>query len=112
VASFPNATQAREQAQNYSIISGEIQAIETAIIAAITANKFTATVEDNTIMTEYTDSSLVADGYYNVWKGTVIDAVQTEQMNEIIKYFTDKGYSILRVTNTISTNTLKWVVSW
>lgn len=112
MASFPTAAQAREQAQSYSVISVEVQAIETAIIAAIAANLFRATVTSGTFMTTAGDSTLVAEDYYNVWKGTVTNAVKTEQMTEIIKHFTNKGYSVERITDPVTGNTLNWQVDW
>jgi len=87
MASFPTAEQAREQAQSYSVISLEVHAIETAIIAAIAANAFTASVIDGTAMTEASPVNSTSQKYFNVWKGTVTDAVFTEQMSEVMLLF-------------------------
>ena len=113
MASFPTAAQAREQAQSYSVISVEVQAIETAIIAAIAANAFAATVTDNTAMTNSTPVDTTSQKYFNVWKATDTDAVFVEQMNEVMSHFTSKGYAISRVTATaVSSDTFYWSLTW
>lgn len=113
MSSFPTAVQAREQAQNYSVISVEVQAIETAIIAAITANAFTATVTDNTAMTNSTPVDATSQAYFSVWKGTTTDVVKTEQMTEVMKHFTDKGYTIDRITaSAVSSDTFYWSIAF
>lgn len=54
----------------------------------------------------------LASEYYYVWTGMLDDNVSTDQMNKVIKYFRDKGYSILRVSNPDTANTFVWKINW
>jgi hypothetical protein len=114
MAYFINAKQARDKARKDSTIQSETAVIENAILTAVEANTLTITVSDNSIMTEYTDSAgkAVAETYYTIWQGGTSDATKLDQMAQVIKYFVDLGYSIHRQTNSISTTTFEWVVSW
>ncbi|MDA9992234.1 hypothetical protein N9E03_00960 [bacterium] len=50
--------------------------------------------------------------YYIVWQGTATDRAIQNQMNQVIKHFSDLGYKIERLTNTSTSRTLKWYVYW
>lgn len=98
------ATQARSKAQNDLVIFNEVRNIEMAILTASASGSYNITVDTTTM-----SSSAV---YCNVWKGVVADRAKEIQMAQIIKYFTDLGYSIERKTNSITGTTFDWVVYW
>ena len=83
------------------------------------ASTFTVVVGAGTANTELgltaqteTATDPASKSYYNVWSGTLADRAKTDQMNEVIKYFEGLGYQIERQTNTATTCTFKWVISW
>tara|TARA_B100001287_G_C22522192_1_gene453272 strand:+ start:72 stop:692 length:621 start_codon:yes stop_codon:yes gene_type:complete len=50
--------------------------------------------------------------YYNCWQGNATSRPKTDQMNQVILYFQNLGYSIERLKNTSTGKTLKWVISY
>jgi hypothetical protein len=50
--------------------------------------------------------------YFTVWQGTVTDRAIQNQMEQVIKHFSNLGYKIERLTNTATARTLKWYVYW
>ena len=50
MAFFPTATQAKDRAQGNLVIAKEVNALEEAVISAISNSAFTATVSDDTTM--------------------------------------------------------------
>lgn len=50
--------------------------------------------------------------YYNVWQGVANDRPKTDQMNQVIQYFQNLGYTIERLKNTSTNKNLKWVISY
>jgi len=50
--------------------------------------------------------------YFNVWQGLANDRPKTDQMNQVIFYFENLGYSITRLVNTQTSKTFKWVISY
>lgn len=55
--------------------------------------------------------------YFKVWKNLcpsnqMLTRPYTDQMDSVIKYFTDLGYSITRYTNPETNNTLAWSIKW
>lgn len=61
-------------------------------------------------ITNATDPSSVS--YNSVWQGNVADRAKTDQMNQVELYFKNLGYSIERVTNSVTGKTFKWVISY
>lgn len=57
-----------------------------------------------------TDPSSVS--YYNVWTGTSVDRAKSDQMNQVLEYFKNLGYSIDRLKNTTTNKNLKWVITY
>lgn len=43
---------------------------------------------------------------------SLVDRPYSDQMNAVIKYFTDLGYTITRTTNPATGNTFEWVIKW
>jgi hypothetical protein len=130
------ANQARAKARNDWIIYNEIRSIERAILKAAGATEsYMGAVLTNTLMTgalpdaissegsdimivaadiplEATDPQIVARLYNQVWQGSKTDRAMDLQMAEIVKYFTDLGYSINRKVNRSTGDTFKWIVYW
>jgi hypothetical protein len=61
---------------------------------------------------EATDPQIDARLYLQVWQGSRTDRSKDLQMAEIVKYFTDLGYSITRKVNRSTGDTFKWVIYW
>ena len=60
-----------------------------------------------------TTTSAVSKTYYDVWQNTSVNTTYKQQMAEVIKYFTDIGYTLIRQKNADTTNTtFKWHVTW
>ena len=121
MAFFPTATIANERSQNNIVIASEIYILVMSILTAITQNKTTVTYAyDSTVTingTQITGSVMTNDDvtgqlYYSVWSGTTDGDVETENMNEVMKFFDDNKYAISRVQNTDTENTFNWVISW
>ena len=60
----------------------------------------------------YTASNPTSVGYFNCWQGTVADRPKTDQMNQVIQYFQQLGYTIERLKNTNTNKTLKWQITY
>ena len=121
MAFFPTATLAIDRAQGNLVIAKEVNALEEAVITAISNSAFTAEVTDDTTMTNSTPTDATSESYYASWKATTTNNVFDEQMDEVKKHFTDKGYTVSRVANTSATSgahsgatglVFKWTISW
>ena len=125
MAHFPTAAQARDRGQGNRIITEEIALLELAITDAI--NNGNLSVEYGGSLSDSSTSTISVNGatvtasvmtaenatgqsYYNVWKGTVTDAAKTEQMNEVISHFEDKGFAISRRSS--NNSTFYWNIVW
>lgn len=110
------AAQARAKSQNDSLVFNEIRDIEDAILTAIAAGLYDATVFGTTMTATNTTGTpapiAAARVYFNVWKGSVDDRAKFLQMGQVLSYFTDLGYSIERRVNSATGDTFKWLVSW
>ena len=98
------ATEARAKAQNDVVIFTEIRNIEDAVLSAISDGYYNAEVTDTTMTLSVT--------YCNVLQGVTDDRAKYIQMNQIVTYFTDLGYSVERRINSSTSNTFKWIISW
>ena len=102
---FVNATTARRDTRNNSIIHSEIRSIESAVLANIDAGVLYANILSNTTMT---DSNV----YYNVYNGLTTDPTKLDQVNYVKDYFTGLGYGVSILTNTSTEDTITWNISW
>tara|TARA_R110000744_G_scaffold25203_2_gene62670 strand:- start:250 stop:867 length:618 start_codon:yes stop_codon:yes gene_type:complete len=50
--------------------------------------------------------------YFTVWQGTSEDRSILNQMNQVVKHFSDLGYKLERLTNPLTNRTIKWYVYW
>jgi uncharacterized protein YcbX len=108
-----SAQQAKYIARNDLTIFDETSTLMRQVIVDASAGAYTTTVSDGTTMTE-SDPSATADAqaYFNVWQGTVTDTAKTDQMNQVVSYFENLGYTIVRQTNTSTNTTFKWVIDY
>ena len=119
MAYLATGTQARERAQGNSTIAEQIAIMELSLISAINSNVFevkitntsTVTIQGVTITgSPMTDNDTLGQDYYKAFQGTTVNAVYTEQMNEVINYFQGKGYTISRKST--SGSYFFWNISW
>lgn len=105
---FPTAEQARRGSRNNVTIHQEIRAIEEAILAAIQDGELSVQVK-NSHMT----SAETGESYYLAWDGPgEADRALVDQMNNVLIYFKDMGYSIIRKTNADIPTLFYWEVMW
>jgi hypothetical protein len=100
---FITASQARLGARNNLIIHEEIRDIEYAILKAIDLGQLSVKIS-NTQMTFVTD-------YYKVWQKQIYNSVLEDQMDVVITYFTNLGYSITRKESS-SNIQFYWELFW
>ena len=72
----------------------------------------TANTELGLTANTYTATNPNSVAYNNVWQGTVSDRPKMDQMNQVIQYFQNLGYTIERLKNTNTNKTFKWVISY
>ena len=102
-----------------------ITASKTAVAGALKIssdnNNFTLTLAAGTgtlwgdlgLTAAVTNATAVSKTYCQVWQNTATNTTYKQQMSEVIQYFTDKGYTIVRQKNADTTNTtFKWYVTW
>jgi hypothetical protein len=109
------AGEARAKALQDLAILREIRDIEEAVLEAIANGEMQVTITDSSTVTNSDPTStgyLTAVEYFDVWAGTTADRPKTLQMDKVIKYFSDLGYTIDRKTNTSTNNTFNWVLAW
>jgi len=68
----------------------------------------TSTMAKNTTDTGYA----LATEYFNTWSNVRDDRQKRLQMDKVIQYFSDLGYTIDRQINPVSQTTFQWVVAW
>jgi hypothetical protein len=64
---------------------------------------------NNTTTTATNPSSV---NYWGVWQGLENDRARADQMNQVVSYFTNLGYTIERQTNTSTNRTFNWVITY
>tara|TARA_B100001287_G_scaffold203412_1_gene172735 strand:- start:2926 stop:3552 length:627 start_codon:yes stop_codon:yes gene_type:complete len=60
----------------------------------------------------YTATNPASVDYFNAWQGNTPSRPKTDQMNQVILYFQQLGYTIERLKNTTTGRTLKWKISY
>ena len=50
--------------------------------------------------------------FYTTWEGSTSSRPKTDQMQQVIKYFENLGYTIDQQINTSTNKTFKWVISY
>ena len=119
MAVFPTGAQARERAQGNSTLVQQISIMEITVLNSIASGTFTATISDTSTVTingatvtgsPMTDNDTDGQNYYKAYQGTSTDTVKTEQMNEVIAHFENKGYTIARKSS--SGTYFFWEITW
>jgi hypothetical protein len=119
MAYFPTGVQARERAQNNNVLAQQISIMEIAVLDAIATSAFAATISDTSTVSiqgttitgsPMTDNDTDGQNYYKAYQGTITDTVKTEQMNEVIAHFENKGYTIARKSS--SGTYFYWYITW
>jgi hypothetical protein len=112
---FPNAEQARNGSRNNVLVHGEIRHLETAILDAIDDGLLTVVIT-NSVMTLAGSNETPGSGraYFTAWMADpqVADRSLIDQMNNILIYFKDLGYSIIRKPNGSNAVSFKWEIMW
>ncbi len=102
-------------------ITASKSSVNGAIIISSDNSNFTLTITVGTgtilsdigITAGVTASTAISKTYYSVWQNTATQTTYKQQMAEVVKYFTDKGYTIVRQTNPdTGSTTFKWYVTW
>lgn len=99
------ATQARVISTSDLVIYNEIDTVTRAIMAAALTGALTVTVATGTTIT---DSTV----YYDVWTNQSDDRKKSYEFGQVVQHFQNLGYNIVAKKNTITTNTLQWVIYW
>ena len=112
---FPNAEQARSGSRNNVVIHREIRHIEEAILDAIDDGLLTVSITDS-VMTLAGSNDAPGSGraYYTAWMADALtaDRALVDQMNNILIYFKDLGYSIIRKSVGSNAVVFKWEILW
>ena len=106
---LPSARENRDRARNYPTLVQESSVIDQAIMDATTSGALVVEIS-NSFMTE--PNTVQAQNYYKSWKSLTQDEILRDQMNTIIRNYTDRGYKITRKTNPQTMNTFIWVIRW
>jgi len=110
------AEEARSKARKDSVIHAEIRDVEVEILTAIQLGNLSVVVNGTTMTYDdpITDPTAYAAAqvYYNVWQGLATDKAIEDQMNQVIKHFTNLGYSIVRLVNPSTQITYNWSIEW
>jgi len=108
------AGEARTKALQDIYVLREIRDLEEQIILASADGEVEVTVSSTSTMAKNPSDTgySVAAEYYDTWTGARNDRQKTLQMNKVIQYFSDLGYTIDRVTNPASQTTFQWVIAW
>jgi hypothetical protein len=101
---FVNATQARRDTRNNSVIHAEVRSIEQAVIGNIDAGVLYANVTSGTAMT-------TSNTYYLAYTGVSNDATKNDQLNVVKTYFSNLGYGV-NITTNDANSTIEWNISW
>jgi hypothetical protein len=119
MAFLSSAPAAREQSQGNALVAQEVCIITLRMLAAISNNALSTVSGSQTQVTingvtitgsTMTNADSTGRSYYQVWKGVQIDAAKIEQMNEVIDYFRNLGYSIVR--KSVTGTEFYWEISW
>jgi hypothetical protein len=108
------AAEARVKSLQDLYVLREIRDIEEQIILASSEGAVEVIIVTTSTMAKNagdTGYSFAAE-YYDTWTGSRNDRQKTLQMNKVIQYFADLGYTIDRQANPVTQTTFQWVVAW
>ncbi len=72
----------------------------------------TANVDLGLTATTITATNPDSVSFYTVWDGTTNDRAKTDQMQQVVKYFENLGYSVDQQINTNTNKTFSWIISY
>lgn len=108
---FPLASDARNGARNNIFIFDEVTKIQINILAAIGNGKYSVVIS-NTSMT----ISPTGQVYFKVWQNLAVTNVDvdvlTDQMNQVINFFSTLGYSIVQLQSSVDPTLFVWSIQW
>ena len=106
---YMSAAEARKKTTIDTIIHSEIKTVETQIITDVAAGNLESTISTGTSMT---NDDATGQSYFSVWQGNTEDRSKSYQMERVISYFQDGGYTVERHTNSSTLDTLTWKIYW
>lgn len=108
------ASEARSKALQDLIVLREIRDLEEEILLAAAEGQVEVTVSLTTTMAKSASDTgyALATEYFDVWTGARDDRQKYLQMEKIVGYFSDLGYTIDRRVNAATNATFKWVIAW
>lgn len=106
---LPSARENRDRARNYPILVQESALIDQAIMNATELGALIVEISSS-FMTE--PNTVQAQNFYKSWKSLIESEILRDQMNTVIRHYTDRGYKISRKTNPQTMNTFIWVIRW
>lgn len=98
---FLTAKMAREKSRNNVRIQNEIRTLEDNILEAVQNGKL-STIVSNSGMT-------INNNYYLVWKKMNIDKVLSDEMEQVISFFKQLGFNIVRKEEN---HAMVWQIDW
>jgi hypothetical protein len=109
------ATDARTENVNSLNFETEVFLINLNILNQNSAGNLTATVSATTnssvMGTTITGTPMTAANiYYSAWQGITTDPHRVAEMNKVISYYQNLGYTINRQSN--DGQSLYWIISW
>jgi hypothetical protein len=108
------ASEARIKSLQDVYVLREIRDLEEAVLTAASDGAIEVIIPTTSTMAK--NSADVGYGiaaeYYDTWTGSRDDRQKTLQMNKVVQYFSDLGYTIDRQTNPNTQTTFQWVIAW
>jgi hypothetical protein len=108
------AAEARLKSLQDIFVLREIRDLEEEILLASADGAVEVTVATTSTMAKNAADvgyALAAE-YYDTWAGSRDDRQKVLQMNKVVQYFSDLGYTVDRQTNPNTQTTFQWVIAW
>jgi hypothetical protein len=108
------AGEARAKALNDLIVLREIRDIEEEILLASAQGLVSVEISQTSTMCKLPSDAgySVATEYYDSYAGARDDRPKYLQMEKVLSYFSDLGYTIDRKQNSGTGTTFSWLVNW
>jgi len=108
------ASEARIKSLQDIYVLREIRDLEEAVLTAAADGEVEVIIPTTSTMAK--NSADVGYGtaaeYFDTWTSSRDDRQKTLQMNKVVQYFSDLGYTIDRQTNPNTQTTFQWVIAW
>ena len=108
------SSEARSKALQDIFVLREIRDLEEEILLASADGAVEVIVATTSTMAKNAADVGYANAaeYFDAWTGARDDRQKTLQMNKVVQYFSDLGYTIDRQTNSTTQTTFQWVIAW